>query len=188
MSKLVYGEFVVDVEDLPQVSVDVLLQRGFTHLLGNEVASKVSAKVKGVAAEGLGIKVGEVESSEISQWRAEHGEEVAGFTAEARQEYVRALIAGAVGIKPGRAGNAESKLEKLKRKIAWEEIKAVLGSRGIDIPRGEQVVSFANGEAFGKEELIDRRLGNVKHGPRIEEQAKGELAALRAVAGEEADL
>ncbi len=177
-----YGK-TFDTASLPEASVRALFARGLNHVLGNEVASKVTAwKGRFVESEKR-----DPSESEIDAARATY-----------RDEMVGKIAAGTLGVRA--VGVSADPVEALIERLAWEEIDTTLKANKYkwDFPKGadgkrlkgsEGTVALPDGK-FTKDELIERRL--AKHGDRLraaaEKQLKARARKLAEAAGAGLDL
>lgn len=170
MDALTYGDSItVDFTSLPEVSQRALAQRGLTHVLGNEVASRVHSWAQ---AEG---QANSEDKAAVTAWKAANADKVDAKTAEVRKDMLDALASGTLGER-GSSGPRLSPVETIKRRIARGEITTILQAHKIKVPKGEDKVKMHDGE-FTMNELIDRRLAKPEHGERIAKAAEKELAA-----------
>ena len=161
--QLTYGEVSIDFSTLPAKSQEALAKRGLTHFLGNEQAAKVSGWKAKFADENDGAEPG---ADEVQAKKAE-------YVANA----VKALLAGEVGT--ATRGPAADPIESEMDRIAKREINAVLKANGAKFSgKGdERVVTFANGEKFTMDQLVERRLANADHAARIRKEAEKAIKA-----------
>lgn len=169
MEKLTYGDNIsVDFGTLPEVSQFALAQRGFTHVLGNEVASRVHAWSQ---AEG---QANSEDKEAVKAWKLANAAAVDAKTTEVQADFLKSLTDGTLGNRVG--GPRLTPIETIKRRIAWGEIETILRANKIKVPKGDDVIEM-NGGSFTKAQLIDRRLANEVTGPVIQKAAEKELAA-----------
>lgn len=161
--QVTYDNVSLDFTTLPAKSLEAMLKRGVTHFLGNEQAAKVTGWKARFAEDNNGAQPGD--------------DEVAAKKAEYRGIAIAALQAGTVGT--ATRGPAADPIEAEMERIAKREINEVLKKNGAKFTgKGdERKVTFANGDSFTMDELIERRLANVDHKARIEKEAKRALAA-----------
>ena len=102
------GEAAITVSpsDIPTISLFALAQRGFSHVLGNEVASKLAAWKKGEE----GATAGEAE--------------VAAFVQAKREEALEKIMQGTLGVRSATAPRV-SGIEALMRRIAVEKLQLI---------------------------------------------------------------
>lgn len=161
MPVIKYGEHEIDTDKLPAKSVEALFQRGVTHFLGNEQASKVAAKFKD-----------EPNATDADK---------AAFKAECVANAVKALQEGTIGARA--VGPRGSTVDTIMRRLAGAEVKVILGANGIKQPKGDAKVEFSDGTKLSMAELIDRRLAHAEHGPRIRKEAEAEMKKTTKAAG-----
>ena len=163
MEPITYGTHVIDVSKLPEKSVNALIKRGLSHVLGNEVAAQVTGAIR----SELGGE--EVTKDQITAYRAANESKVKEMTDKYVAEKVAALAAGSIGDRAiGPRGTSE---DTVIRKVAEEELKVALAEHKLRLPTGDKKLKFGNGQEFTKAELIDRRLAHAEHGPRIRKEA-----------------
>lgn len=166
-----YGNYTIDTDALPAVSLQALISRGITHYLGNEQASKVSAFAKKFAEDNNGTELAADEKS--------------AKQAELVEAAHKALLDGTIGTRTG--GPKLDPITKATRDIAAAEVAKVLKAGGHKVPKGKETVSI-KGEDLTFGDLVDRRIASEKHGARIAKEAKVAVAnAGKAVAEESTD-
>lgn len=167
MSTHTYGKFTIDTVVIPPKSLEALINRGITHFLGNEQASKVSAWVKSEEAKGVTLADDEKEAK--------------------KQEFIEAaytaLVDGTIGNRVG--GPKLDPLTRALRDIAGDEVTAILRGAGQKVPKGKETVDV-KGESLTFADLVQRRIENEKHAERIAKLAKKRVAEAKA--GAEGDL
>ncbi len=178
MEKLVYGDYSVDFDTLPAVSQAALALRGLTHVLGNEVASKVHNWAGGETQANSDDK------ATVKAWKDAHPDEIAAKGKEFAADVLEALASGTLGNRVG--GPRLTPIETLKRQIAKGQIETILRAAKIKVPTKDDTVKTPDGE-FTMAQLVDRRLvatvkdaaGNVTRdiGAEIQKEADKELAA-----------
>jgi hypothetical protein len=163
------GEDAITVSpaDIPTVSLFALAQRGFSHVLGNEVASKLAAFRKteaGAAADEA---------------------EVAEFVKAKRNEALEKILNGTLGVRSATAPRVTG-LEALMRRVAVEFLQARFAAYSkkagvkVSLPTGDKVVEVA-GRAMTREQLIEAEL------KRNGEQIKAEALRRQGAAGDDED-
>lgn len=163
-----YGDIVIDLGAIPHDSLRKLASKGLTHYLGNEQASKVTAKAKAYADEN-----GEdADDATRAAWRDE-------FIAIAMDK----LMSGAMGAVESRGPRGTS-TDTVMREIAEKEIRDVLKQNKLTMPTGDKTIKLADGE-FTRAQLIARRL--ERHGERLRGEAEAELRARERKAAKEAE-
>lgn len=156
--QVTYGNITLDFTKLPAKSLEAMLKRGVTHYLGNEQAAKVSGWKSRFADDNNGAVPGD--------------DEIAAKKAEYVSAAVAALEAGTVGM--ATRGPAADPVEAEMERIAKREINAILKTNGAKFSgKGdERKVTFANGQSFTMDQLVERRLANPSEGPRIKTAAE----------------
>lgn len=158
-----YGNHVMDTANFPPATIDALLRRGLSHVLGNEAASKVSAW----------------EDAETKR-RAENGgapitdDEKSARKNEFQLALIEAMNSGTLG--QSNRGPRIDPVEAARQAIAKREVIDVLRGAGLKQPKGDAKVKFADGQEFTMGELVNRRLD--KHGERITREAQKHVAEL----------
>jgi hypothetical protein len=151
------GEDAITVSpaDIPTISLFALAQRGFSHVLGNEVASKLAAFRKtevGAAADEA---------------------EVAAFTKAKREEALEKILNGTLGTRAASSPRVTG-IEALMRRVAVEFLQARFAAYSkksgtkVSLPTGDKVVEVA-GRAMTREQLIEAEL--KRNGEAIREEA-----------------
>jgi len=187
-----YDEIIIALSDLPPASLVALAQRGFTHVLSNEVSSIVVGGIRKAIAEARQGKAGDVTTDEVKAFREANAEIVDTLTANAEKAKLDEITSGKLGQGRTSSGGTRSAnpLTKEMRKIALAEVIDVLTAHGLKLPRGEERLAMADGQMLSREDLIERRL--AKQGERIQAEAEKVMRAAEkkraAVAGAELDL
>lgn len=180
MSNLTYGENItLDTTAIPVVSLIALAQRGLNHELGNVVASKVVGDIRKAINPG---SPADVTTEAIKSWRAANEAEVAKMTQGYQALAVKAIEAGALGVRAASGGGASvDPLTREMRGIAKREITDILAASGLKFPgktkAGEATVTL-KGVAHTGEALVARRLAGEQR-DRIEKEANRTLAARK---------
>jgi hypothetical protein len=159
--QVTYGQYEIDTGKLPPTTIDALVRRGISHVLGNEAASKVSAwadNAERIKAEGNATD-----------------EQKAQKKAEFQAAFIDAMVNGTLGQHTARGPRVDP-IESAANGIAKREVIDVLRGAGLKQPKGEAKVKFADGQEFTMAELVERRL--AKHGERITREAQKHVADL----------
>lgn len=159
------GDNEVEYTTLPVQSIVALLQRGINHVLGNEVASKVStAKKQTKGGEGADKDEPKYTEAELETLESE--------TYDAK---VKAIMEGALGVRVAGVPKA-TPFMKLCRDIAWRMIQNSPGvqSGKVKLPTGK-----GSGEA--RATMIDQLLANEKLRGIVEQKAREEQEANAAL-------
>lgn len=155
MTILKYDTFEVDTESLPEASIVALLQRGLTHYLGNEQASKVTS-----------FKKSHEDATE---------DEIEAKAEEFRTSAYDALLNGTIGT---RAGGPKLKgLERLIHLVAVEQITAFAASQKAKMPSGK-------GSAEKVAAMVEKWLSNDARKAAVTAEAQRRFDAQKDV-GEE---
>lgn len=161
--------FTFDTTALPPATIDALIKRGLSHVIGNECASKVSGMVKRDA---------EAEPAKV--WSAD--EKTAALSA-ARSEASAAILDGTLGARV--VTPKSDTVEGIMSAKARTEVQNVLKDAGLGVPKkADEKVTTASG-SFTMAELIARRI--AKHGDRLKKEAEKELKARKANTETETD-
>lgn len=172
---ITYGDRKVDTASLPEKSIEALLRRGVTHYLGNEQASKVTAKIEAAIKKAAGADDFVVIRDDIKKYREANSDQVSLWMKEVTDSALAALLEGTIGNRAvGASGPKLAPLDTIVRKVAKAEVIDTLKANGLSTPKGEEKVQFDGGKSFTLDELIDRRI--AKHGDRLTAAAKKELA------------
>lgn len=132
------------VQDIPTANLSILGLRGYRHILGNEVAAKVTAWKK--SDEG----------------KTATEDEVAAKAREFRAEFLQRILTGQLGQRAAGAPRATG-VEALKRAIAVEFLKAELDAQSkrtgnkVTMPTGEDTITVGN-KVYNREQLIEAGL------------------------------
>lgn len=170
---ITYGNHSIDPATLPEASVNALLTKGLAHFLGNEQASKITARIVSELKLEDSV-VGDVRKAAITAYRAANPKHVSDWTAEVVKEALGKLSAGTVGVST--RGPTGTKLDTVVRALAKAEVVSILSamSPSVKFPKGEEKVAFPDGNAFTGDELIARRL--AKHGERLTKEGEKKMA------------
>jgi hypothetical protein len=204
MTDLTYGDYTINTSDIPEAVILKMLNASFAHILGNEVDSSVVARKRKaiVEAKGNGAKAADVTRDEIEAWSEVEGnaEVIEGWRDELRLAKLEAIRTGQLLVRVARAVTRDP-IEAFARKLAQEEVIAILERTGIVFEKGgkktsvflETMFTIGETEATG-DELIDRRL--AREGERIrklaarkvEEDRKVKEATVKATQGKSSAL
>ncbi len=167
MTTVTYGDKSYDFTKLPAVSGEAMLKRGVAHFFGNEVAAKVTAWKKKYETDNAGAMPGD--------------DEIAAKHAEVTADFETKLTEGTVGVST--RGPSVDPVEAEMERIAKREINNILKTSNAKWSgKGdERRVTFADGTSLTMDEMVDRRLANAEHGPRIRKDAE---KAIKAAARE----
>lgn len=154
----------VPVSTLPDTSIIALLQRGINHVLGNEVASRVSTAKKATNDDGtLKHTEADLETLESDTFAAK----------------IEAIMKGTLGVRV--AGVSRDPLAKYKREFAVVLLKAQYAKKALKWPVGK-----GSGEVIA--EMVGKVLNHAIYGPKATEYANEQVAKAQAMAGDIGDL
>ena len=166
-----WGDIVTLPKDVPLPSLFALAQRGFSHVLGNEVAAQVSAYKK--TEEGAKATEAELEA----------------YAKEKRDEKLEKILNGTLGVRAA-AGPRVSGIEAFMRTIAVEFVKARLkkysdktGTK-VALPTGENTITVA-GKVMSREDLIAAEMRTSKAMIEAEAKRRQEVQTEGADVGED---
>lgn len=150
---------IVPPECLAQIQKIVgLAQRGFTHEMGNVIASKVVGWKEAKNDDGT-LKYGDAELVTLAH--------------DARVAKIAAIKAGKLGVRIG--GPRMVGIDKIMRDIALEELEGIAARRKSVLPK----------KAADLNPLVASRL--AAHQDRIRQEAQGRMDKLSAMAADDAD-
>lgn len=164
MEKLSYGTIEIDFDTLPSASQRALAQRGLTHFLGNEQASKLAAWSK---AEG---QANSEDKATVLAWKEANSAAVTSKMGELVAEANAALLAGTVGVRT--SGPRVEPIDAVKTRLAKDEVLTILRNAKIAIPKKDEAVQFADGRTKSLAQMVTDRLAHAEHGPRITKAAE----------------
>lgn len=166
---LKWGDYSTLPSEVPAVSLLALAQRGVTHYMGNEQASKLTAWVK------------KPENKDATE------EQVKAYAKTLHDAAWQKIMKGEMGVRS--AGQPRiTGIEAVMRKMATAWVSAALAKQGVKLPTGDKTVNMA-GKDFTREQLIDRALKTKGDFFRAEAQKQmDEEAARNAGAGEMGDI
>lgn len=157
-----------DTAKLPEASLNALIGRGLTHVLGSELSSKVIGWKERFAKENS---------------RQPNEDEVAAYKSEAFAGYVASINEGTLGQGASRGPAIDPEDAEVER-LAWAEVVAMLKAHNIKATgKGdERVWTFADGSTRTKDAMLEKHLANAgKDGTvneeRLRKAAKKNLAA-----------
>jgi len=181
-----------DAEKFPMASLMGLVNRGFNHVLGNETAAQVTAKIRSHIAEASNPKrkadSKSVPTSEVQAFREANATLVQEWDVAFKNAKLAQILAGELGVRA--AGMSVDPLTRECLSIARTEIKDIFRKQGWKFPTGDD--TFAMGDAtFTGDELVERWLNgqdkagtfgekNADNKPRIEREANRSLKAKAA--------
>lgn len=174
-TELQYGNTVLPLADIPEVSKIALMARGLSHILGNEVASKVSGKVKKWEGENEALFADDPDSfDEASKENRE------AWAQEAYDEAVAKIMSGTLGLRA--VGPRGTAIETEMRDIAIDEIKAHLAKQNVKWPaKADGIIQTKTGP-MTRSDLVAAFV--AKHADRLRAEAERRQAAVADVAGE----
>ena len=185
-----YGNHEFAISSLPPASLVALVQRGLSHFLSTEVNSRlvaaIRAEIVATGGESAPRKLGDVTSDAIRDFREDRPEWVEAKQAELVQAAVDAIRAGTLVREraPRDVPGGISGVERRARALAWStgvdglpSLESILVSNGIKPPKGTSTVTIG-GQAFSRDDLIDRRL--AKAGDALRALATAQLESERA--------
>lgn len=174
-TELTYGNTVLALADIPEVSKIALMARGLSHILGNEVASKVSGKVKKWEAENEALLEDDPEGfAEASRDNRE------SWAEEAYNDAVNKIMSGTLGLRA--VGPRGTAIETEMRDIAIEEIKAHLAAQKIKWPsKADGIIPTKSGPKT-RSDLVAAFV--AKHADRLRVEAERRQAAVADVAAD----
>lgn len=149
---------------IPETSLIALLQRGINHVLGNEVASKVSTAKKATNDDGT-AKYTEAEVDKIEEDT---------FAAK-----VKAILEGTLGVRV--AGVSRDPLAKYKREFAVTLLKAQYAKKSLKWPTGK-----GSGEVVA--EMVGKVLAHAVYGPKATEWATEQVNRAKELSSDVGDL
>lgn len=140
---ITYGSFEIDMDKLPQTSVEAMFRRGVSHFFGSEQASKVVAYFNPEHDDAVN--------------RPDSKEARDAKKAEFQKSAFEALIAGTVGVSV-RGPTVDPKSAVIHR-LAKAEVKAILATFKLKYPvKAEETVKLPDGSNVTGAQLIARRL------------------------------
>lgn len=154
----------VDFTSLPEASQIALAQRGINHVLGNEVASRVSTAKKATNEDGS-LKYDEAALEAL---------ETETFDAK-----VKAIMEGTLGVRV--AGVSRDPLAKYKREFAVALLKAQYAKKALKWPTGK-----GSGEVVA--EMVAKVLAHNVYGPKATDYANEQTAKAKELAADVGDL
>lgn len=157
-TNLIYGDSIsVDFAGLPAASQLALAQRGLTHIMGNEVSSKITTAKAKAKDEGK-----ELSDSDISDLQAKYQEEA-----------LVKIENGTLGVRTG--GPKLRGLDKIMRDVALEYITAWAAKNGKKLPSGK-------GAAEKLAVIVANYMGNESRAAAVKTEAEARFATQQASA------
>lgn len=164
-TELSYGDHKIAIANLPQASLVALAQRGFTHILGNEVASKVTAQKKSFAEANGGAAMSE--------------DDVAKMLADYRAEAFAKIAEGRLGVRAAGSPRGTA-LETIMRAVAVARLKTNFRKLNLKFPVKSTDTVVVNGETLSRNDLIERHLKRFDEVIRAEAQRQLDAKAESA--------
>lgn len=153
-----YGTIAIDTAKFAPTSIDAMVRRGVAHYLGNEMASKVAAWEENQKKAGVEVT----------------DEAKAGMKAQFQLEGLEALESGTVGTSS--RGPRVDPITAATAAIAKREVIDVLKANNLKAPKGEEGITFPNGQVKTMADMIAGRIAHPDHGPRIAKEAAKKVA------------
>jgi hypothetical protein len=141
----VSGE-MVSFDGLPENSRQAIVNRGMSHLFGNECASLVTSAIRTALVNGTARKASDVNTTEVQAFRADesNGAFVSDALAKARTTKIEALLAGTIGVRVG-GGESIDPVEAEMYRIASEEMRALFAAQGWASPSSRPMIWYQTG-------------------------------------------
>jgi hypothetical protein len=198
MYKVTYDNREYDFAKLPEATGVALIRRGLSHLMGSEASSKLQGKIEKAICTGADDADTEARTAKfealsgaqkkeaLKAFREANAEAVAGWLADIRADYEKAMTEGTLGVSV--RGPTVDPLTTIVNRLAKAEVVNVLKASKTAIPKkAEDKISFPGGQAFTVAELVERRKAHAEHGPRLVKEAKTVLAAQERAAKKAAE-
>lgn len=196
--KVTYGEQTFDFAALPHTTLMAMAKRGVAHYLGNEFnAATLGQEVANIVSHDDP----EVQKANRAKWdamsTAERKERLkayrdanpdavkAIYDAE-MAERVRDMAEGKVGISV--RGPSVDPLTAIMQRLAKARVVNILKALKVAVPKkAEDIVAFADGQAFTMAELVSRQLAKPDVKAAVEKEARKVMAdqakAVKSVEG-----
>lgn len=160
-----YGNIALDTAQFHPNSIDALVRRGISHYLGNEMASKVTAWVEKEIKSGVDafkaanptVKLDDAKMAALVSKVTPSDDDKAAKKAEFQTAGVASLLDGTIG-QGGERGPRVDPIESEMRVQARAGVLATLKGAGLKAPKGDGVVTFADGQTRTMAQMIDKRL------------------------------
>lgn len=159
------GGIEIEYTSLPVQSIVALMQRGINHVLGNEVASKVSTAKKQTKG-GEGADKDEPKYTE---------DELTALESSTYDAKVAAIMEGALGVRVAGVPKA-TPFEKICREVAWLMIE-----NSPNVKAGKVKLPSGKGSGEARKTMIDNLLGNEKLKGIVEAKANERIAEEKAL-------
>ena len=180
--------------DLPDASLQGLLNRASSHVYGNEVASQVTSFIR----SALDLKAGDTSAeakAAIKAYREANPDQISAKTQEFQAAKTQAIQEGKLGVRAPGTGASVDPMTKEMLRIAKDEIQAIFKKRGWTFPTkeatftansgGEAVTLDATGWVKRWLDVSNDKLAGGKgdpNRPRIEKLAQRNLQAKASLA------
>ena len=128
---LTSGDTSVEIAKLSWPVQVALMQGKFNHLMGNEVASKVTSAIRSAIVKVEGVKADEVTKEHIVAYRAANPDAVATMDAAATAEAVKSLLDGTYATSARAARGPVDPVGKEAMAIALKEVSAIYAENKI---------------------------------------------------------
>lgn len=167
MSTITYGQFTLDLAQVPETSLLALVSSGLSHKMGNEVASKLAAFVK--AQDAAGTPVSDEAKAEAK----------AGF----QSEMFSRIMAGTIGVST--RAPAGPKPDTIKAQVTLKSLTAHLKAHGLAVPSGEKTLVLG-GKEYNRAALVEAHY--TKHQERLDNEISAERKRREKEAKKLADV
>lgn len=158
-----YGNLVIDTAGFHPTSVDAMVRRGVAHFLGNEIHSKLNAWEESENKSRAGSGKASVSVEEKAEKKA-----------ALQQAGLVVLAEGTVGANV--RGPRVDPVTAATQSIAKREVLDVLKANGLKAPKGNEAITFANGQTKSMADMVATRIAHPEHGPRIAKEANRKVA------------
>jgi hypothetical protein len=189
MASLTYANETVELSD---ATINALVARGMSHVMTNEVSSRLVSYMRGKIIDGSDRKASDVSKDEIQAYRKDFGEAVSAALEVFRGQAWEAIKNGTLGVSRSGGGGGRrvvDPVERIMRAILVAEIKLVLGSQGVKFKKMDDTITLGSTEttpnAFTQRWLdgVDRKgiIGKAGEAnePRIRREAERQVALLK---------
>ena len=165
---LEYGDHKVAIDAIPVNVLHAMAQTTFSHKLGNEVDSKVTARIRG--KEYLGS---DATKDAVTAWREANKSQVDTWSDTFRTETCNAIVNGTLGLRVGgpRKDPVDTKFNDLVLKSIHATIKhlpSVL--KAFKKGASDAVIDFGGGMTRVKSDMIAARVAT--HGDTLRKEAE----------------
>jgi hypothetical protein len=163
MAQLKYGDHTVDTDAIPDAIKIVLMQRTFSHKMGNEVSAAVVSRCRTAMGNPDATK------DAIAEWRTAHASEVEAWESELRSSIVQSILDGTLGVRE--VGPRKDPVEAKFESLVTAYVRSVLKSGGKKLPKDDEtIIDLGNGVTRTRSQMLAN--ARASQGDRLRKEAE----------------